>query len=201
MNLPERTTSAGGMPMPRPSLLPILAAAAVGLTACVSRNPDPAMRAPVAPTETAMSNEAPPEPVAPTPPAPPKPAAVPMADHRAARIVVSDLSQVNRADAARPTIDLRIDSLDNIGASARSAGDMRILVEAAGAEPAVCAFDIAMATKADEAKHFDAVLDQYVVRLEPRWTTAPARGADIVVIVTLTARTGETMSSRRTLRW
>lgn len=181
--------------------LAALLAAAAGLSACVSRDPDPSMRAPVAPSETAMSNEAPPEPIAPQPPAPPKPPAVPMAEHRAARIVVSPLSQVNRADAARPTIDLRIDSLDNIGAPARSAGEMRILVEAAGAEPAVCAFDIAMATKADEAKHFDAVLDQYVVRLEPRWTTAPARGADIVVTVSLTARTGETVSAKRTMRW
>jgi hypothetical protein len=180
----------------------VAVAATVFATGCVTQSRDPAMRAPVAPTATATSTEQ--LPAAPSPkPAelPQPPAPVPMAQHRALRLEVSALSQVNRSDPTKPTLDLRIDALDNLGAPARAAGALRIVVSGAGAEPAACVFNIAMATQADEAKLYDTVLEQYVVRLAPTWKTLPAAGADISIALELTPLAGEPLTAKRELRW
>jgi hypothetical protein len=177
-------------------------AAAVFASGCVSQSRDPAMREPVKPTATATSTEQLPAAPAPKPAeAPPPPAPVPMARHLALRLEVSALSQVNRSDPAKPTLDLRIDALDNLGAPARAAGTLRIVVAGTGADPAACVFNIAMATQADESKLYDSVLEQYVVRLAPTWKTLPAAGADISIALELTPTAGEPLAAKGTLRW
>ncbi|MFZ9880787.1 MAG: hypothetical protein ACO3QC_05235 [Phycisphaerales bacterium] len=193
----------GNVPLPVRHLPAAVAFAAVVFAqGCVSQSRDPAMREPVTPTATATSTEQ--LPAAPSPKPvelPPPPAPVPMAQHRALRLEVSALSQVNRSNPTKPTLDLRIDALDNLGAPARAAGALRIVVEGAGAEPAACVFNISMATQADEAKLYDTVIEQYVVRLAPTWKKLPAAGADISVALELTPPTGEPLKATGLLRW
>ena len=120
--------------------------------------------------------------------------------NHASRIVLSGLSRVNRSDATRPSLDLRIDALDRAGAPARTAGVFRIEVRT-DADPALLNFDISLLTPAAQAARFDTVLSQYVLRVEPQWTRAPASGASLAVTVTLVTQAETTLTTSNTIRW
>jgi hypothetical protein len=50
-------------------------------------------------------------------------------------------------------------------------------------------------------KHLDATLQQYVLRIDPSWATAPAAGSTLTVRVTLTGASGVTTTTVGSLRW
>lgn len=173
--------------------------ACVVVPSCTTASNDPAMQAPTKPTETTSSGEAPPPTVpAVTPPAAP---ASPLAQHGASRFVLTQLTQVQRDASGAPTVDLRFDALDASGASTRMAGELRIVLRATGAEPEYLAFDVRMATEAEQVRHFDETLRVYVVRLEPIFTKPPAAGSMIEVSSTLHANGGGMLESTGSFAW
>lgn len=180
-----------------PAAIPAASLAAILVSAsCSTASNDPAMQPPTKPTETIPSGEAPP----PTPPAIAPPAS-PLAAHEAMRFVLTQLTQVQRSASGAPTIDLRFDALDAGGNSTHMAGELRILLSVAGAEPGYLVFDVRLATEADQAKHFDETLRIYVVRLEPIFTKPPAAGTSIAVSSTLRANDGAVLESTGSFTW
>ncbi|MCE2885155.1 MAG: hypothetical protein LW806_09690 [Planctomycetaceae bacterium] len=171
-------------------------AALVVLPACTPASNDPAMQPPTKPTETILSGEAPP----PTVPAVAPPAS-PLAAHEATQFVLTELTQVERSSSRAATIDLRYDALDASGNSTRMAGELRIVLRAAGAEPEYLVFDVRIATEGEQLKHFDETLRVYVVRLEPVFTKPPAPGASIGVASTLRANDGGILESEGAFAW
>ena len=182
----------------RPSAAKQLAALAalVVLPACTPASNDPAMQTPTKPTETILSGEAPP----PTVPAVAPPSS-PLAAHGATRFVLTELTQVERSSSRAATIDLRYDALDASGNSTRMAGELRIVLRAAGAEPEYLVFDVRIATEGEQLKHFDETLRVYVVRLEPVFTKPPVPGASIGVGSTLRANDGGILESDGAFAW
>lgn len=185
---------------------------------CMSTPQDPSQNRPVAPSATAerqdpppavdVKPEPPPEivqvaPVEPQRPLPtPRPTAPePLAYHGATRIELTQLSRSNRRGAARQSLDLRLDAFGADGAPARAAGEIRVVVEADGAEPAFAAYDIPMSTRAEEARHYDEVLGQYVLRVAPAWSKPPRDGTELRVTVTIRPRVGEAIETRGVVRW
>jgi hypothetical protein len=184
---------------PAPASAALRLAAAVTLAvlpSCTTASNDPAMQPPTKPTETIASGEAPP----PTVPAVAPPAS-PLAPHEATRFVLTELTQVERSSSRAATIDLRYDALDAGGNSTRMAGELRVVLRAAGAEPEYLVFDVRIATEGEQLKHFDETLRVYVVRLEPVFTKPPAPGASIAVASTLRANDGGVLESDGAFAW
>lgn len=196
-----------------------MSVAMLAFSGCVSTPQDPSQNRPVAPSVTAerrdppsaaeIKPEPPPEIVQVTPVEAqrplPRPAQIlppePLADHGAARIELTQLSRSNRRGAARQSLDLRLDAFGSDGAPARAAGEIRVVVEADGAEPAFAAYDIPMSTRAEEARHYDDVLGQYVLRVAPAWSKPPRDGTELRVTVTIRPRVGEALETRGVVRW
>ena len=128
-------------------------------------------------------------------------ASVPMASHSASTIALTPLSRVRRAMNANPSIDLRIDALDAIGASSRMAGDLRVSVYCAGALPETSTFEIPLSTRAQEATYYDTTLELYVVRVEPKFTREPAAGAKLLVTLRLVPSSGATLEASGNVAW
>jgi len=154
------------------------------------------MQPPTKPTETILSGEAPP----PTLPAIAPPAS-PLAAHEAMQFVLTRLTQVERSSSRAATIALRYDALDASGNSTRMAGELRIVLRAAGAEPEYLVFDVRIATQSEQVRHFDETLRVYVVRLEPVFTKPPAPGTAIAVASTLRANDGGVLESTGSFAW
>ncbi len=125
----------------------------------------------------------------------------PLANHLAHSIVLTPLSRVRRAGGTNPSIDLRVDALDAAGAPSRVAGQLRVKVECADAMPAECTFDIALATRVEEATYYDTTLETYVVRLEPKFSREPALGSKLIVTLELTSATGARLDARGSVAW
>lgn len=128
-------------------------------------------------------------------------ASVPMASHSASTIALTPLSRVRRAMNANPSIDLRIDALDAVGASSRMAGDLRVSVYCAGALPETSTFEIPLSTRAQEATYYDTTLEIYVVRVEPKFTREPAAGAKLLVTLQLVPSSGATLEASGSVAW
>jgi hypothetical protein len=205
----------------RQGFLILCGAASIAAAAgCVSEPKDPSQVQPVAPSEisdrTTAQGELPTQPAEQPPPARPDPPPIvepkpvpqrpapapePLADHSAARIELSALSRSNRRGAARQSLDLRLDAFAADGTAARMAGEVRVTVEADGAEPAFAAYDIPMSTRAEEARHYDAVLGQYVLRVAPAWSKPPRDGTPLRITVTVRPRAGGSIDAGGTVRW
>jgi hypothetical protein len=50
-------------------------------------------------------------------------------------------------------------------------------------------------------RHFDAILRQYVLRIEPTWATEPARGSVLEVAMTLARPAGAELVARDGIEW
>ena len=120
--------------------------------------------------------------------------------HTAARIVISQLSRVERMANAPTLIDVRLDAFDAAGRPARMAGDLRIVLRTAGS-PQYLAFDVPLVTKRQVERRIDATLEQFVLRLEPAWGTEPPRGSDLVLTATVLAADGSVLESTARLKW
>lgn len=186
------------MPFPaRNAALPAAAAAicAAALWACAGcapRSTSPASAAPTLPTAESDGAISPIAPIA---------GDAPPAVHTAASIGLSALSRIERAAGKRPLIELRIDAADAGGAPARLGGSLRVVVRATGATPESQTFDIPMRTQAEADRRHDAILRQYVLRIEPLWTTEPARGSSLEVSVTLTLQSGTPLETQGGIEW
>lgn len=176
----------------RASLPRLALFAALVLCACESAPRDPSESEPVQPIASSPSVTG----QAPTPVA--RPDEVPNA---ATRIAWSGLSRINRDDPRRTTLDLRVDSLDAAGAVATASGDFRIVVRAEGAEPAMMAFDLPVSRAAEQERHFDTLLGQYVLRVEMTWKQAPPVGTRLGVSISLTTATGTVLATEGSMRW
>lgn len=165
---------------------------ALALCACDSTPRDPSEAEPVQPIASSRSITA----QAPAPAV--KPNEVPNA---ATRIAWSGLSRINRDDPRRTTLDLRVDSLDAGGATATASGDFRIVVRAEGAEPAMMAFDLPVSCIAEQERHFDKLLGQYVLRVEMPWKQPPPAGTRLAVSISITTVTGTVLSTDGSMRW
>jgi len=170
--------------------------ACVVVPSCKTPSNDPATQAPTKPTETILSGEAPP----PTVPAVAPPTS-PLAAHEATQFVLTQLTQVERSNSRAATIDLRYDALDASGNSTRMAGELRVVLRAAGAEPEYLVFDVRIASEVEQVRHFDETLRVYVVRLEPVFTKPPAPGTAIAVASTLRANDGGVLESTGSFAW
>ena len=115
--------------------------------------------------------------------------------------MISPLSRVERTAGAPALVDVRIDAVDSLGEPVALAGDMRIVLKAAKADPCYLAFDIPLATKRQVERRFDVTLSQYVLRLQPEWDVDPTRGDDIVLTATLTTLDGKVLESTSHLVW
>lgn len=137
-------------------------------------------------------------PVAPVAPTAPK---GPAAEHTASSIDISDLSRVERDLRRVPLIELRLDAVDAAGAPARIGGAVRVVVDAPGAVPASQTFDLSLRSQAEADERYDPILRQYVLRVEPIWTTEPARGSALDLRVTLTLASGATSEATGSIEW
>lgn len=179
----------------------LVLSASTTFAGCVaSGTADPSQASPVRPTETTVRGERPPDVQPVQPPAQPSAVDPPIA-HRASRLVLTPLSTVRAAPDGRDAIDLRLDALDEAGARTRMAGEIRIVLRAKGCDPLYSAFDLQILTKAQEAKHWDATLEQYVLRVEPNWKVPPAEGARIEVTVTLSPTSGPSLETSGAIEW
>ncbi|MEY3142577.1 MAG: hypothetical protein RLY21_1070 [Planctomycetota bacterium] len=165
---------------------------AAGLGACASRRTDAAGAAPTKPSPQTDGVVAPIEPALPT---------EPPARHTASAIAISDLSRVERDLRRRPLIEVRIDASDASGAPARLGGAMRMVVEAPGAVPESQTFDLPIASQKQSDERYDPILRQYVMRIEPVWSTEPARGSTIEVRASLTLVSGSTLEAVGSIEW
>jgi len=98
-------------------------------------------------------------------------------------------------------IDVRVDAVDPSGGAARIGGSMRIVVRAPGAVPESLAFDFPMRTQREADQRFDPTLKQYVLRIEPSWTTQPASGSTIDLVATLSLASGESLTASGAIEW
>jgi hypothetical protein len=170
-------------------VLVLLPALSLALLGCEAPPQNPSAVAPVSPlTEPSSAATAPVG----------KPNEVP---NRATRIAWSGLSKVNRRSAAQPTLDVRVDSLDDNGDFAVASGQFRIVVRAEGCEPESQAFELSVSGVDDQRRHLDSVLSQYVLRVEPRWTRPPAEGARLSVTVSIATVLGTTLTTEGSMRW
>ena len=163
-----------------------------GLGGCSSRRTDAASAKPTKPSPEAGAVVAPAQQTPPT---------EPPAEHTASAIAVSDLSRVERDLRRRPLIEVRIDARDASGAVARLGGAMRVVVQAPGAVPESQTFDLPLLSQRQADERYDTILRQYVMRIEPTWTTEPARGSTIEVRVALTLASGSTLEAAGTIEW
>jgi len=170
----------------------LCAAVPCASTGCAARSADPATAAPTLPSAETDGAVAPIAPVS---------GDAPPATHTAAALKLSALSRVERVPGRRPLIELRVDAVDAAGAPARLGGLMRVTVQAPGAQPETQAFDIPLRTQPEADRHFDAILRQYVLRIEPTWTTEPARGSVLEVSMTLARPTGAELVARDRFEW
>jgi hypothetical protein len=130
----------------------------------------------------------------------PQPIANP-APSTAVAISVSRLSRIVRQPGVGPVIDLRLDAVDASGRPASVGGEIRVVLEAPGAVPEAHAFQFMLRSVEEAEKHLDATLQQYVLRIDPSWATAPAAGSTLTVRVTLTGASGVTTTTVGSLRW
>ena len=181
----------------RSNRLPVATAAcavlgALALGGCASRRTDAAGVQPTKPSTVADGAAA----------AAPEPAAMgPLAAHTASAISVSDLSRVERDLRRRPLIELRLDAVDAAGAPARIGGAIRVVVEAPGAVPSSQTFDLSLRSQADADERYDPILRQYVLRIEPLWTTEPALGSAVEIRATLNLASGATLRATGGVEW
>lgn len=181
----------------RTSRLAFAAAASLGivvagLSGCASRRTDAASAAPTKPSPEAGGVVASTEPALPS---------EPPAGHTASTIAVSDLSRVERDLRRRALIEVRVDARDASGAPARLGGAMRIVVQAPGAVPESQTFDLALRTQRQSDERYDPILLQYVMRIEPVWSTEPARGSTIEVRASLALASGSTLEAVGNIEW
>jgi hypothetical protein len=125
----------------------------------------------------------------------------PPAGHTASTIAVSDLSRVERDLRRQALIEVRVDARDASGAPARLGGAMRIVVQAPGAVPESQAFDLTLRTQKQSDERYDPILLQYVMRIEPVWSTEPARGSTIEVRASLALASGSTLEAVGNIEW
>ena len=170
----------------------VLALAPALAGGCASRRTDAASAKPTKPS---------PETDGVTVPADAVPASEPLAVHTASAIDISDLSRVERDLRRRPLIEVRIDARDASGAAARLGGAMRLVVAAPGAVPESQTFDLPIRTQKQADERYDPILRQYVLRIEPSWTTEPARGSAVEVRATLALASGATLDAAGTIEW
>jgi hypothetical protein len=179
----------------RPATAAVLACA---LGACLSPPIDPTENVPVRACEERRVIDSPPAALV------EKPSELPIderAPHAATRLVISQLSRVERLANAPVLIDVRLDAFDATGAPAPLAGDLRIVVKSAAADPCYLAFDVPMASKRQVARRFDQTLRQYVIRLEPAWEREPVRGSDLELKATLLVQDGSVIEAEARLLW
>jgi hypothetical protein len=108
---------------------------------------------------------------------------------------------VERDLRRRALIEVRVDARDASGAPARLGGAMRIVVQAPGAVPESQTFDLALRTQRQSDERYDPILLQYVMRIEPVWSTEPARGSTIEVRASLTLASGSTLEAVGSIEW
>jgi hypothetical protein len=120
--------------------------------------------------------------------------------NRATRLVLTPLSHVATSGGS-PVLNLRIDAFDAAGAPARMAGILRVGLASPGADPERCVFDVPLETRAQESKHFDEVLGQYVIRVAPAWMRIPSRDAPLEVTATLLVADGTTVAATGRVAW
>lgn len=175
------------------SLLVAGLVAATAMTACRQTQTDAAAATPTRPTQDAAVLEPSPAPAA-------AQTAV-AAPNTAVRISLSRLSRIARPAGAAPVIDLRIDGFEASGAPAQLGGHIRVELEAPGAFPARQTYDFPLATLEQAARHFDATLSQYILRIDPNWSISPPTGANLALSVTLTDPSGATFTTSGSLKW
>lgn len=173
-----------------------LGATVAGLGGCSTRRTDAAS---AKPTKPSPEVDGVPTPV--PPPVQPAAPTEPPAEHTASVIDISDLSRVERDLRRRPLIEVRIDARDASGAPARLGGAMRLVVQAPGAVPESQTFDLPLVSQKQADERYDAILRQYVLRIEPAWTTEPARGSAIEVRASLTLASGATLDAVGNIEW
>jgi hypothetical protein len=187
---PSRVLALAPSPVLLLVLLPVLLLVlSIALLGCEAPPQNPSAVAPVSPLSE-------PSPAATAPVG--KPNEVP---NRATRIAWSGLSKVNRRSAAQPTLDVRVDSLEDNGNFAVASGQFRIVVHAEGCEPESQTFELSVSGVDEQRRHLDSVLGQYVLRVEPRWTRPPAEGARLSVTVSIATVLGTTLSTEGSMRW
>ena len=168
------------------------------VASCVSVPIDPTANIPILASESA--DEGDPLPAALSPVAS-KVAADERAPHRAVAMVISKLSRIERVAGAPILIDVRLDAVDASGEPAPLAGDLRIVSTSSRCEPRHLAFDVALATKRQAEKRYDATLQQYVLRLQPEWDVEPLVGDELNLTATLTALDGSVLEATTRLTW
>jgi len=124
----------------------------------------------------------------------------PVAAHTASEIRISKLSRVERFSSP-PIVDIRLDAVGPDGAFATIAGDLRILLRCAGAEPTTLAFDVTLKTGPEVKRRRDEILEQFVLRLAPAWEREPARGEKFEVSANLLTVDGTLLRTRLDLVW
>ncbi|MCX5652887.1 MAG: hypothetical protein NTU45_16080 [Planctomycetota bacterium] len=62
-------------------------------------------------------------------------------------------------------------------------------------------FDLALRTQRQSDERYDPILLQYVMRIEPVWSTEPARGSTIEVRASLTLASGSTLEAVGSIEW
>ena len=177
--------------------LPLLMASLVAAS-CVSVPVDPTANIPMRASESRSADETAPAAIGPVSSRVP---ADERAPHAATSMMISPLSRVERTAGAPALVDVRIDAVDSLGEPVALAGDMRVVLKAAKADPCYLAFDIPLATKRQVERRFDVTLSQYVLRLQPEWDVDPTRGDDIVLTATLTTLDGKVLESTSHLAW
>ena len=165
---------------------------------CVSVPVDPTANIPMRANESRSADETAPAAIGPVSSRVP---ADERAPHAATSMMISPLSRVERTAGSPALVDVRIDAVDSLGEPVALAGDMRIVLKAAKADPCYLAFDIPLATKRQVERRFDVTLSQYVLRLQPEWDVDPTRGDDIVLTATLTTLDGKVLESTSHLVW
>ena len=187
-------------PLPRSAARAVLVsgvATATALGGCITPPVDPTANVPIRATRLSDDEASTPAALAPASPAVP---ADERAPHTAARVVISQLSRVERMANAPTLIDVRLDAFDAAGRPARMAGDLRIVLKTAGS-PQYLAFDVPLVTKRQVERRIDATLEQFVLRLEPAWSAEPPRGSDLELTATLLAADGSVLESAARLKW
>lgn len=170
-----------------------------GLAGCTGGLIDPTTNAPIQPSELTAKERDHGGPDA----VPPNLQGIlpgPAAAQTASEIRISRLSRVERY-AVPPLVDIRLDALGQDGSFATIAGDLRILIHCPSADPPTLAFDVTLKTAPEVKRRRDEVLEQFVLRLAPRWRREPDRGEKLEISANLLATDGSLLRSRIDLVW
>ena len=117
-----------------------------------------------------------------------------------AAIRVHPLTRVQRS-VAPPSIEVRLEFLDDTGEDTRAVGTVVIALECADAEPRELRRKFAIDLLSGNQKHFDPVTMTYRFVIVPDWSRPPADGASITIRSYLFGANGAVPQATERVAW